>query len=428
MLSRSGIVAAIRPPWVDRNVAIVLTARGFMSAGRAVAGVVTALYLAAEGFTAVELGLLFLGVTLASAVMTTFIGLASDALGRRPFLVALPLMAALAAAVFATDRAPVMLFVFAALGSFGRGAGAGAGNVGPYQPAESAFVAETVGARHRTDAFGRLSFVASLGALAGGLMAGLAHGGARGAAATAAYRPAFLAAAGCAAVAGLLALGLREPPRARQAGTRRVRLVLPRRSWNVLWRFWITNGINGMAIGLLGPFISYWFHRRFGASPGQIGILFAVINVATLVSALTAAGVGRRFGTVRAIVAVRLLQGALLIPMALAPSFLVAGGVYLLRMLVQRLGLPLRQSFTQSVADPAERASVASLSNLPAQGTQAGSQVIAGYLFDEVALAAPLLLAGALQVVNAVAYGALFRGMDSPERAAPETARSIPSA
>jgi MFS family permease len=394
---------------MDRNLVVILAARACMSTSRAAAGVVTALYLEALGFSALELGLLFLGVAVASAVMSVLIGLVSDAVGRKVFLVLVPLLAAVAGGVYAFDRTTALLFVFAALGSFGRGAGAGAGNVGPYQPAESAFVAEGVPGWARTDAFGRLAFVSSIGALVGGLLAALAHSArAGGAAATAAYRPAFLAAAAFAAVAGLLALAVTEPERPARTGTGRRLFVFPRRSWNVLWRFWITNGVNGMAIGLFGPFVSYWFHRRFGATPGQIGVLFAVINAATLASALAAAPLGRRLGTIRAIVVVRALQGLLLVPLALAPGFLAAGAIYLVRMVVQRLGLPLRQSFTQMVADPSERAAMASLSTLPAQGTQAGSQVLAGYLFDEVALWSPLVVAGIVQTLDAFAYGALF--------------------
>ncbi len=397
----------IWPSWIDRDLAIVLTARTCMSVARAIAGVVTALYLAAEGFSALRIGALFLCVALTSALLSTTIGLFSDRLGRRMFLVVVPLFASVSAVVFALERSTAVLFVFAALGSFGRGAGAGAGNVGPYQPAEAAFVAETVPVAKRSDAFGRLSFVSSIGALAGGLLAGLARPGSSvGAAATLAYRPAFVAAAVLSAAAGLLALGLSEP--VRPSVERRRGFVFPRRSWGVLWRFWITNGTNGLAIGLFGPFVSYWFHRRFGSSPAEIGVLFAVINVATLASSLSAADIGRRFGTVRAIVAVRLFSGLLLVPMALSPSFLVAGAIYLVRMMAQRVGLPLRQSFTQSVADPDERASLAALSTLPAQGTQAGSQVLAGYLFDEVSLSAPMILAGSLQVINAVAYAKLF--------------------
>jgi MFS family permease len=416
--TRLGLVSRLLVPgWASRNLGVVLVARVAMSASRSIAAVVTALYLAGLGFSALEIGILFVVVTVASALMSTAIGLASDRVGRKPFLVAMPLLAAAAAAVYADGRAPVALFVFAAVGTFGRGAGAGAGNVGPYQPAESAFVAEDVDPARRPAAFGRLAFASSLGALAGGLLAGLAHVHPHqtGAALTAEYRPSFVAAAVLAALAGLVALALREErPRteAAVADTRRRRRTLridwPARSWPVLWRFWVTNGINGLAIGMLGPFVSYWFHRRYGASPAEIGVLFAMINLGSLVSTLSAAGVARRVGTVRAIVAVRALTAVLLVPMVLAPAFWVAGGVYFVRMVLQRIGLPLRQSYVQELAHPDERSSVAALANLPAQGTMAGSQALAGYLFDDVALSAPFELAALFQLANAVLYGLLF--------------------
>ncbi len=389
-----------------------------MSAARSVAGVVTALYLAAEGFSALRIGELFLCVALTTAGLSTSIGLLSDRVGRKAFLVVVPLLATVAAVLYATVRAPAVLFVFAAAGSFGRGGGAGGGSVGPYQPAESAFVAEVVDPSVRNDAFGQLSFVSSLGALVGALLAILARPapGVSGGAATAAYRPAFLAAAVLSAAAGLLALGLSEPERRRP----RARRTLPRQSWHVLWRFWITNAVTGVAIGAFGPFVSYWFHRRYGASPAEIGVIFAVVNAATLASTLSAAGIARRLGTIRAIVAVRLIQGSLLIPMALAPDLWAAAGIYLVRMLAQRVGLPLRQSFIQGVADPDERAALAALSTVPAQATQAGSQVLAGYLFDETGLASPLIFSGVMMVAGGLLYARLFAGMDrKPEAAAP---------
>jgi len=393
---------------------IILLARTSMSVARAIAGVVAVLYLAAVGMSALEIGVLFLVVTVVSALMSTTIGLLSDRFGRKPFLVVVPLLAALAAGVYCVDRAPIPLFVFAALGSFGRGAGAGGGTVGPYQPAESAFVAESVPSSARSAAFGRLAFTSTLGALFGGLLAGLAqtHAHMSPAAATTAYRPAFVAAGILAAVAGIVALWLKEPARSEpvrpEPGIRRAGLVWPKRSWPALWRLSTTNAVNGMAMGMVGPFVSYWLARRYGVSPGSIGLLFAVVNAGSLASTLAAAGIGRRVGTVRAIVVVRALGGLLLVPMVLAPTFWIAGAVYFVRMFTQRIGLPLRQSFTQDVAHPDERASVAALSNLPAQGTMGVSQVLAGYLFESVGLAAPFELSAVFQCVNAVLYGAFF--------------------
>lgn len=405
---------ALWPPWVDRNLRIILIARTAMSVARAIAGVVAVLYLAAVGFSALEIGVLFLVVTLVSALMSTTTGLVSDRIGRKPFLVVVPLLAAVSAVVFSLERAPALLFVFGALGSFGRGAGAGGGTVGPYQPAEAAMVAEGVPRTARAAAFGRLAFTSTFGALIGGLLAGLAHSFPHmtPAQATAAYRPAFLAAAALAGVAGITALWLHEPSHevaARPEPRRREhQLSWPRRSWSALWRLSTTNAVNGMAMGMVGPFLSYWLARRYGVGPGSIGLLFALVNFGTLASTLAAAGIARRLGTVRAIVGVRAIGGLLMIPMVLAPTFWIAGGVFFVRMLAQRVGLPLRQSFTQDVAHPDERASVAALSNLPAQGTMAGSQVLAGYLFDEVGLAAPFELAALFQLANAVLYGVLF--------------------
>ncbi|MCL5885776.1 MAG: MFS transporter, partial [Actinobacteria bacterium] len=159
------------PEWMNRDMAIVMAARGSISVARALAGVVVPIYLAIQGFSALKLGILFLAVALTSAVLSSFIGLLSDRIGRRPFLIVLPLFAAAAGLVFAYSDSTLFIFIAASLGSFGRGAGAGAGAVGPYQPAESAFVADTTTSRWRNSIFGRLAFMSSIGALVGGLLA-----------------------------------------------------------------------------------------------------------------------------------------------------------------------------------------------------------------------------------------------------------------
>ena len=406
---------------MGRELSIIVLARVLMSATRALAAVVVPIYLADEGFSALELGALFAMVALVSAALSAAVGLLSDRIGRRVFLVVLPFFAAGAAVAYASSRDVAVLFVTAALGSFGRGAGAGAGMVGPYQPAESALTTEVTVLRRRNDAFGRLAFGSSVGAFAGGLLAVVAASGhPHGAAALAADRPAFLLMAGLAAAAGLAALALREPPRGPvQVGKRRG-VRFPRRSARLLYRLGLTNGVNGLAVGMFGPFITYWLYRRYGVGAGEIGILFAVINLATAASTLSAAGLARRFGLVRTVTAVRLAQAVLLVPIVLAPTFAVAGALYLLRMVLQRIGLPLRQSYVVAMADPRERASVAALATLPSQAAMASSPLLAGYLLDSVSLEVPFELAAALQFVNAVMFWTFFH------RLPPEEEQAVP--
>ncbi len=398
-----------------------MVARISMSVGRALAGVVTPIYLALRGFSAFELSEYVLVVALCAAGLSASVGLWSDQVGRRPFLVGMPMLTALAGVIFAFTGSVPLLFVFGALGSFGRGAGAGAGAVGPYQPAESAFVTDQVDPRFRNAAFGRLASASAAGSVVGGLLALLvssAH--LHGAAATAAFRPAFIAVAVVSAIAGLCALWLVEPsrsgspgPRSGQAGSRRAsgerRWRLPQKSRWLLYRLWATNTVNGMAVGMFGPFVTYWFYRRYGASAAEVGVLFAVINVVSMFSTLSAAGLARRWGLVRTTSVIRSAQALLLVPMVLSPSFAIAGAVYLVRMVVQRIGMPLRQSYAIGLADPAERASVAALSNLPSQLAMAGSPLLTGYLFEEVSLSLPFVIAAGLQFLNAASFWLLFR-------------------
>ncbi len=390
-----------------------------MSAGRALAGVVVPIYLAERGFSAFALAGYVLAVALVSAVLSTLIGTTADALGRRVFLIVLPLVTAGAALAFAFGRDPVLLVVAGALGSFGRGAGAGAGAIGPYQPAESAYVTDEVAPARRNAVFGRLASASALGATVGSLLALTAPHHAHGTVPSD-FRVAFVLIAAVSALAGLVALGLGERPRT--PTHHRARPRFPHRSRWLLYRLWVTNTLNGAAVGMFGPFVTYWLYRRYDAGPATVGLLYAVINVVTIASTLSAAGLARRWGLVRTVSVVRIAQSVLLVPMVLAPSLWWAGAVYLVRMVIQRIGLPLRQSYALALADPDERASVAALSNLPSQVAMSVSPLLTGYLFDEVSLSLPFEIAAALQLANATTFWALFR--DHP----PEEERAAPAA
>jgi sugar phosphate permease len=287
-------------------------------------------------------------------------------------------------------------------------------------------VADAIPRQHRNTIFGRLAFASALGALFGNGLAGLPdlleHFGRAGAAA---YRPAFLVAALCAMLAGLVALPITDtraaprsvPPPSSSAPRRRSRLPLSGESRAFLFKLWTTNSVNGLATGLFGPFITYWFYRRYGVSSGTIGALYAAINVVSMFSVLSAAGVARRIGLVRAVTFSRVCQGSLLIPMALAPTFWVAGGIYMLRMTLQRVGMPLRQSYVMAMVPSEERGTVAGLSQLPSQATSTSGPVIAGYMFEHISLALPFMLGGVLQLVTSALFYHFFAHLPPPEEA-----------
>lgn len=386
-----------------------------MSVARAISGVVIPIYLVTLGYSAVELGLVFAVVGVTSALMSTLIGFLSDRVGNRIFLIVIPILTALAGAAYVVSDTAVVMVSAAALGSLGRGGGAGGGNVGPYMPAEQSLVASSVSNSKRNQAFGRLAFVSTLGSLIGGLLTELlvkGHPGAR--VAINAYRGSFEVVSLTALLAGLAALWILDPPPPSK-GPRKTMRFFPKESASLVYRLWVTNSLNGAAIGMFGPFITYWFYTRYGATPGSIGVLFAVVNAASLISNLSAAPIAKKIGLVRSASGMRVLVALLLVPMVLAPSFLWAALFFLLRMMGQRVVLPLRQSYVMAMANPQERARVAALSNLPAQGLSAATPTLAGELFDHVSLAAPFLVSSVLQLANAITFFVFFHNRSPQE-------------
>lgn len=422
------------PRWMSRDIQLVLLARLTMSALRALAGVVVPIYLVRIGFSATELGLLFVVVAIFSVVLSSLVGVLSDRIGRKPFLIALPLLAGVAALVFAfTPNLPLLFFV-AGLGSFGRGAGSGVGMIGPYQPAEQALLADVAPVQGRNTVFGLMGFVSSLGALIGGPLAALPEllpHLSPAATEMQGYRIAFLVMAALAVISGLIVIPITETRQARapHAATG----VTPRTRWNplrelspstwpILLRLWATNSVNGLAIGFFGPFITYWFYTRYGVGTATIGALYTIINLTALASNLYAPRLAARLGLVRAIFWGRALQAILMIPMILAPTFWMAGVFFLLRMQAQRIALPLRQSYVMAVVPPKERGSVGALSNLPMQATSAISPALAGYIFTNISLALPFEIGAALQGLNAVLFYLFFHEMRPPEERATSSA------
>jgi MFS family permease len=432
-----------RPRWLNRNLVCLFAGRGLRSASQAYLVIVVPLYLAALGYSATRIGLMFAIVAMASAVMAALTGVMSDRFGRKALLIVISLMTAAGGAVFAFATSYLVLTVAAALGTIGRGGGAGsAGAFGPYYPAEQPLIAEQVSDLDRTTVFGALSFVAVLGGAAGSLLAwaprlmqqGFGWSVVEG------YRALFILTAviGVAMVAVVVPVrescgagdahparsgGETERPRRGPAGT--LKFGLSRASWRLVRRFMVVAATNGLSIGMLGPLLVYWFYRSYGVDAAEIGKLYFLLNLVAAAPYLLAGRMAARFGSVRAVVVCRAIAAVLLAVMVVMPNFWLAGLLYGARMIFNTLSIPVRQSFLMGVIPPAERSSAAGMASFPAQVGSSISPYLAGYLMQEAALELPLALAALLQALNAVLYHCFFRAVRPPEEISADTAEQL---
>lgn len=408
--------ASRRPPWLARDVVLLLSGRALRSLSQGFLGVLVPVYLAAFGYSATRVGVVFTAGAIGSVVLTASVGLFADRIGRKPLLVLLGALSAAAALAFAISDRFAVLLVAAAVGTIGRGGGAGSsGAYGPYYPAEQPLLAEKVEDAARTELFGAVAVVGVLAGAAGALMAtipGLVHRWLAVPEASA-DRALFALAAVLGLGMAVVVLPVHEPPPPPRRPGRGLRLHPATR--HVLWRFLITNSTNGLAVGMLGPVLVYWFHVRFGATAAQLGALYFLANILAAPSNLVAARVARRLGTVRAVVTLRATAVALMALMAIVPTYLMAAVLFLLRTQVNTMANPMRQSFLMGIVAPGDRSTAAGLSNLPLQVLSSAGPTIAGRLMQSVWVSLPLELAAGLQALNTVLYHAFFHRMRLPE-------------
>lgn len=419
--------------------------------------VVFPLYLAQAGYGSVAIGAMLTGSVVTTAALVVGVGLLADRIGPRPVLVSLGLVGAVGAGVVAMTTNPVALMLASGLGGVGRGGGAGSGGAfGPFFPAEQSMLASSSPLGKRTTIFGYVGFVGVLAAAAGSLVAlvpAVAHGD--GLSWIAAYRVVFWLGAALSVVVTLASLRLRagtfaplampadrpgssssraegsrqgkqQPGADRQGPVRpsvRQRDTHRLSTRQLIGRLGLTNALNGLGIGFIGPLLTYWFHVRYGAGPGEIGTVYMVVNLASAIPYLGAARVTRRLGPVRTVVVTRGASTAFLLAMAWMPTFPLAGLLYAVRMIVNSLGMPARQSYVMGVADERRRGTVAAMGTLPAQLFGTITPVVGGALMVS-AIDAPIFGAAFFMTANVIAYYFAFRHVGAgPPRQAPGVAR-----
>jgi MFS family permease len=416
----------IAPDWLNRSLEWLFLVRALRSASQGYLAVIVPLYIAKLGYDAIHLGVLFTAASVASVILTALTGVLSDRFGRKTFLILISLLTVGGGIAFALSTNFTVLVLAAAIGTIGRGGGAGSGgNWGPFYPAEQALIAEHSSDRLRTSVFGTLSFVGVIAGALGSLFAWLPRllSATAGISELAGYRVlfAFTAVFGLAMAAAVLPAHEthkfvpKNTPAAAAGVTRGTWLGLSPASWQMVWRFMVANLIQGFGIGLLGPIIVYWFYRVYGAGTGALANLFFLINLAAALPYLMAGWLAFRIGSVRAVAITRLLGAGFLIAMVAMPTFFLAALLFTLRMVTVTLAVPVAQSYLMGVIDPAERASAAGISTVPWQIGSSGGPFLAGYLMQYAAFDLPLELSAVLGAVSAVVYYLFFREFRPPE-------------
>jgi MFS family permease len=421
----SSVNSTLRPEWLNSSLAWLFVVRALRSASQGFLVIIIPLYLALLRYDAVHIGIVFTAAAVASAVLSALVGVLSDRFGRKTFLILISLLSAGGGIVFALSQNFTALLLAAAIGTIGRGGGAGSGgNWGPFYPAEQALIAEHSSDLARTTVFGALSFVGVVAGALGSLLAWLPRLLEMGAGLPVldGYRVLFVLTAVFGFAMALAVVPVRETPHHGPARTihssaprRSMLFGLSRPSWALIVPLMITNAVLGLAVGMLGPIVVYWFYRAYGVDAGELANLFFAINLAAAVPYLLAGRIAFFVGSVRTVALARLAGAGFLFAMIFAPNYSVAALLYAIQIVIVTLAVPVAQSYLMGIIVAAERASAAGISTVPWQTASSAGPYLAGYLMQYAALDLPIEMSAGLGALGAILYYWFFRDIRPPE-------------
>ena len=377
--------------------------------------VVLALYLAEDGLTEGQIGLLFTLTLVGDAGISLWLTTSADRLGRKRTLILGALLMAGAGIVFVLTRNIILLIIAAIIGVISP-----SGNeIGPFLSVEQAGLTQLISNKSRTQFFAWYnlvgSFATATGALAGGWLAQILQD--NGWAALESYRVVLIGYALGGFLLLFLFLNLTKSVEVAPILDATRRVLGLHRSRAVVLKLSSLFALDAFAGALLvQSLLAYWFHVRFGVESGVLGSIFFGANILAGISALLAIRLADRFGLINTMVFTHIPSNILLILIPLMPTLPLAIGVLLLRFSISQMDVPTRQSYTMAVVAPDERSAASGVTAIARSVGASVSPALTGLLFSiPLLFNAPFFLAGGLKIVYDLLLYREFRAVKPPE-------------
>jgi MFS family permease len=414
---RGGDRTRPRRPGLTRDARLLVAGQGVRAAGYGFTAVVLGALLAARGFTSVQAGLVLTALIAGTAMASLAVGRFGDWFGRRRSYAVFFAGIAVAGVVVAAGAPLWVLLLVALTGTLSTDVV----DNGPATTLEQAMLAtEDAGS---AAVYGRYNAVGSaagaLGALAVVLPGLGLHGGPG-----AVHGWLFLVLVPV-GITGVVLAGRLSPavetsgPEVPGPVTRARRRLGPSRP--VVRRLAGLFAVDAAGGGLVTTgFLSYYFTERYHVPVAALGWLFFAVSVVQAVSVALAPLLARRFGLVATMVGTHLPSNVLLAAVAFASSFAMAAVLLLARTTLSQMDVPTRQALVMTVVTPAERTPAAAVTNAARYTVRPLGPVAAG-LLQQIALGAPLVVAGAVKAgYDLTLWGwARCRGLAARKPAAP---------
>lgn len=397
---------------MHKNTKYLLAIRFLRSIGQGLLIVDFALYLKACGYSGVQIGLIYTLVSLFGAFGSLFVGIISDKTKRKPFLTIYTWLLIIASLGMLFANNIYTIAIFSIFGSFGLGAN---GAAGPFSPAEQALLAEHIQPSQRGKIFSLNTALGFLGMSIGSLIA-VIFSFIKLEQKFLGYKSLFLIIFILAFFTLILLFNVQDskkPKISRNNTNIKEQSISKKENLNLLKLIFL-NSINGLAVGLKGPLIAYWFAMRFNIGAKPIGLVLAVTFFLSAILSFYTGKLSIRFGIVNSVFTQRLIGLIFLILLPLAPTYAIASIFYILHQIFNRSSAGARQALTVSLVRDKRRGFAVSINSASMQFPRSIGPYITGALLDANFFEIPFFMAAFLQSIYLVFYKKIFKEFNFP--------------
>jgi MFS family permease len=399
---------------VSRDLLIINTAAFLRSFTFGLTGVVLGIYLFRVGLSSFNIGMVIAAGLVGSALATVGVTAKADHKGRRRTLVLLSILGAIGALALALTPAVPVLLLMAFVGMLN---GTGTDRSAAFS-LEQAIIPGLVPDASRTWGLAWYNVVldtaGSLGALAAVLPLLLQRWLALPLLAS--YRAVFLGCAFLGVVGAILYPFLSAAVEVSKSAAEALPHYISPATKKVVTKLAALFSLDAFGGGFLtDALVAYWFFRRFGVAEESLGVLFFAVHLLNAASHMGAAWLARRIGLVNTMVFTHLPSSLFLIAAAFAPSVKWAIVLFLCREALVEMDVPTRQSYVAAVVLPHERTFASGIANLARNIFWAVGSSVAGFLMQNVAFSAPLVIGGGAKISYDLLLYRGFRKLRPPE-------------
>ncbi|KAJ5235838.1 hypothetical protein N7489_005929 [Penicillium chrysogenum] len=401
---------------------------------------ILASYLSAMGISDDRIGLFMTLTLVGDVVISFFLTLFADAMGRKAVLSLGSVLMAGSGVIFALFGNFWILLAAAVFGVISP-----SGNeIGPFRAVEESTLAHLTPHELLSDVFAWYSLIGNAGSATGMLVCGWiinslesVHGWAF----IPACRIIFFVYAGVGVVKLILTLGLsgkvevqKKEPQEQSSETRPLlsepveqdvepatkKGLFPsieKDLWSLVLRLFILFGVDSFASGLASlSWMTYFFKGKFNLPSGGLGTMFFTTNIISAASMLVASSLAKRIGNVKTMVFTHLPSAICLALISVPSSLPLALTFLILRACTQNMDVAPRSAFLAAALPADKRTAIMGAVNVVKTTAQSMGPLLTGILSSNGHFGVSFIIAGCLKVTYDLGMLFSFAGKEAARR------------